>query len=375
MNGLKNGVVGYEATSLEVAGRSGVGQYTARLLEALIERADGWSYRLLSSRRLCGAVPRGVLQPADLRFPNKTVWMQVILPMMLSRLRLPLCHFTNFLAPLKSPCPYLVTIHDMSLYTHAEMHTRKSLWSVRSLLPGVAKRADAIVAVSESARRDIVSVLKVPADKVRVIHEAAGEEYRPIECRGDLERVTNAYELQDPFILSVGTIEPRKNLERLLAAYSDLRQAGRREKLLLVGQLGWKYHGVLREIDRLALRNCIRILGYVPDADLPAIYNLASVLAFPSLYEGFGLPVLEAMACGTPVLTSNCSSLPEIAGDAAVLVDPRSHDSIFEGLRRMLIDPGLREHLRAAGLRRAAQFSWAKAAAETTQLYESAICG
>jgi glycosyltransferase involved in cell wall biosynthesis len=370
MNGFKTGIVGFEATSLEAAGRSGVSQYTARLLQALIERADGWSYQLLSSRRLCGAIPKGALHSAAVRFPNKTLWMQVLLPMMLSRLRLPLCHFTNFLAPLKAPCPLVVTIHDMSLYLHAEMHTRKSLWLVRSLLPYVARRADAIVAVSESARKDIVSILKVPADKVRVIHEAAGEEYRPIDRPGDLAGVKAKYGLKDPFILSVGTVEPRKNLERLLSAFAGLRHAGRKEKLLLVGKLGWKYRGVFREIDRLALRDHVRILGYVPDADLPAIYNLAAALAFPSLYEGFGLPVLEAMACGTPVLTSNCSSLPEVAGDAAVLADPYSLDSLFESLRRILADPGLREHLRAAGLRRAAQFSWAKAAAETRRLYE-----
>ena len=371
MKGYRNGIVGFEATSLEVAKRSGVSQYTARLLKALIEQGGGWRYRLLSSRELCGVIPEGALYSATMRFPNKTIWMQVLLPLILSRLRLPLCHFTNFLAPLKAPCPYLVTIHDMSLFIHGEMHTRKSLWSVRSLLPLVARRADAIIAVSESARRDILSVLRVPAQKVRVIHEAAGEEYRVLDRPGELHRVSATYGLQDPFILSVGTIEPRKNLQRLLLAYARLKQAGQKETLLLVGQLGWKYQGVLREIERLGLQDRVRILGYVPDADLPAIYNLARALAFPSLYEGFGLPILEAMACGTPVLTSNCSSMPEVAGEAAVLVDPCSQESLTEGLHRILQDASFREQLRAAGFKRAAQFSWSRAAAETTRLYEN----
>jgi glycosyltransferase involved in cell wall biosynthesis len=371
MSRLRTGIVGYEATSLEVARRSGVSQYTARLLKALIERREGWSYQLLNSRRLCGVIPEGALHHVTLRFPNKTLWMQVLLPLILSRLRLPLCHFTNYLAPLKAPCPYVVTIHDMSLFIHGETHTRKSLWSVRSLLPLVAHRADAIIAVSESARRDIVSVLRIPTDKVRVIHEAAGEEYRLIDQPGELQRVAATYGLQDPFILSVGTLEPRKNLRRLLSAHAKLRQAGLREKLLLVGQLGWKYRGVLSEIERLGLQDSVRVQGYVPDADLPAIYNLAKALAFPSLYEGFGLPILEAMACGTPVLTSDCSSLPEVAGDAAVLVDPCSQESLSEGLHRILRDAQLREQLRAAGFKRAAQFSWSRAAEETSRLYRS----
>jgi glycosyltransferase involved in cell wall biosynthesis len=374
MKACSTRVVGFDATSLEVVRRSGVSQYTAHLLKALIERRDGWSYRLLHGRELRGNIPEGALHSAIARFPNRTLWMQIVLPLELSRLRLPLCHFTNSLAPLKAPCPYVVTIHDMSLFKHGEMHTRKSLWTVRSLLPLVARRADAIIAVSEVARRDILTVLGVPAQKVRVIHEAAGEEYRVIDQPRELQRVSGTYGLQDPYILSVGTIEPRKNLQRLLAAFARLRRAGRRERLLLVGQLGWKYRGFLREIERLGLQNSVRILGYVPDADMPAIYNLAQVLVFPSLYEGFGLPIVEAMACGTPVLTSDCSSMPEVAGEAAVLVDPRSQESLEEGLQRILCDAPLREQLRGAGLKRAGQFSWSRAAAETIRLYESITC-
>ncbi len=368
------GVVGFDATSLELPERSGIGQYTARLLEALAGRQDGWGYRLLHRRELHGRIPEGVLRSDTVRFPNKTLWMQVLLPLILSRLRLPLCHFTNFLAPVMAPCPYIVTIHDMSLFRHGGMHLRKSLWAVRTLLPMVAKRAAAIIAVSESARHEIVSVLGVPWEKVKTIHEAAGEGFRVLDQPAELRRVSAAYGLHDPFILSVCTIEPRKNLMRLLAAYARLRGAGRREQLLLAGQLGWKYEGLLREIDRLDLKSSVRILGYVPDADMPAIYNLAKVLAFPSLYEGFGLPILEAMACGTPVLTSDCSSMPEVAGEAAVLIDPRSRESLEAGLGRILSDEPLQDRLREAGIRRAAQFSWSQAAAETTRLYEGIIC-
>jgi len=365
--------VGFDATSLEVEGRTGVGQYTARLLEALIERQDKWRFRLLHCGRLRGRIPEGAECPPASRLPNRTLWMQISLPLELSRLHLPLCHFTNFLAPLMTPCPYVVTIHDMSLFKFGSMHTRKSLWAVRSLLPTVARRAAAVISVSESARRDIVAVLGVHPQRVEVIHEAPGAAFRVLDEPGECLRVSAAYDLREPFILSVCTIQPRKNLRRLLAAFARLVKEGRREQMVFVGQLGWKYRALLREIEGMRLKDRVRILGYVPDGDMPAIYSLAKVLAFPSLYEGFGLPIVEAMACGTPVLTSDCSSMPEVAGDAALLVDPSSSESIAEGLERILADDGLRTRLREAGLARAAQFSWARAAAETARLYEKIV--
>ncbi len=362
-------IVGFDATSLELEGRTGVGRYTAQLLEALVERRDGWRYRLLHCGALRGKIPAGVICAEPARISNKTLWMQLSLPAALRRLGVPLCHFTNYLAPLVSPCPYIVTIHDMSLFKHGSMHTRRSLWSVRSLLPFGARRAAAVVAVSESAKLDIVAELAVSADKVEVIHEAAARMFKPLDAPEDRLRVVAAYDLDTPYILSVGTIQPRKNLLRLLEAYARLVKAGRPEQLALVGQLGWKYRSLLNEIERLHLKERVRLTGYVPDSDTPAIYYAARALAFPSLYEGFGLPILEAMACGTPVLTSNCSSMPEVAGGAALLVDPLSTDSIEDGLRRILGDEALRERLRSDGLARAAQFSWTRAAEETVRLY------
>ncbi len=372
MNRSSAGIVGFDATSLEVDGWTGVSQYTARLLKALVERDDSWRYRLLHNGKLRGRVPEGVLRPRGIRFPNKTLWMQILLPLALSRLRLPLCHFTNFLAPVMTSCPYLVTIHDMSLFMYEETHTRRSLWAVRSILPLIARHAAAVIAVSESARRDIGSVLGIAGEKVKVIYEAAGPEFSVHGASEETRRVSAAYGLEEPYILSVCTIQPRKNLVRLLGAYA-LLGAERRERLLLVGQLGWKYQGLLREIERLGLGGRVRILGYIPDSDMPVIYRQARVLAFPSLYEGFGLPIVEAMASGTPVLTSDCSSMPEVAGGAALLVDPRSLESIADGLRATLGDETLRERLRSAGIERAAQFSWTRAAAETAQIYQSTM--
>jgi glycosyltransferase involved in cell wall biosynthesis len=194
-----------------------------------------------------------------------------------------------------------------------------------------------------------------------------------IDDATELDRVRARYGLTRPFVLYVGTIEPRKNLTRLVAAFAQARRRCPDLELVLVGQLGWKYTSLFRAIEDLDLEHAVRRLGYVPNDDLPALYNLARLLAFPSLYEGFGLPVVEAMACGTPVLTSNGSSLAEIAAGASYLIDPLEVIDIAHGLVCLATDDDLHANLRAAGLARAAQFSWQRAAAETVRVYDAVV--
>jgi glycosyltransferase involved in cell wall biosynthesis len=189
----------------------------------------------------------------------------------------------------------------------------------------------------------------------------------------ELDRVRRRYGLHKPFVLYVGTIEPRKNLTRLVTAFAQIHRQYPDLELILVGQLGWQYGSLLKAIEDLQLGSAVRRAGYVPDADLPALYNLARLLAFPSLYEGFGLPVIEAMACGTPVLTSNGSSLAEIAAGASCLIDPLDVNAITSGLLRLITDDDVHDRLRAAGLARAAQFSWQRAAAETVRVYDAVV--
>ena len=365
------GLIGFDATPLELQQRSGVSQYAAHLLAALVARGDERRYALLASRRLNAHIPPGTLGQIGTRLPNRSVWMQIVLPRTLARLQPELCHFTNSIAPLAAPCPFVVTLHDMSLFLHPAMQPLKSLLLVRTLVRTVARRAQAIITVSHNAKGDILNVLRhVPPDKVHVIYEAAAPDYRVIHDPAELERVRRKYGLHDSFVLCVGTIEPRKNLDRLVRAFALLRRRGRRERLVLAGQLGWKYSSLLREIEESGENQAVRLLGYVPDEDLPGLYNLAEVVAFPSLYEGFGLPIVESMACGAPVMTSNRASMAELGADAALLVDPTENEALADGLMRLLTEPGLREGLRAAGLARAAQFSWARAAEETARVYE-----
>ncbi len=372
---IPNSIIGFDATALEMPQRSGVGNYAAQLLAALIARNDGRRYALLASRPLNGHTPPGGAGQIGRSPAKRSVWMQLIAPRIIDQLQPDLCHFTNSIAPLRSSSPIVITVHDMSLFLHANMHPLKRLLVARPIIPLAARRASAIITVSQHAKEDIVNVLGIDRAKVHVVYEAAAPQYRVIDdgsgrkCRAELDRVRRKYQLDRPFVLYVGTIEPRKNLTRLVQAFARIHPPS--TQLVLVGQLGWKYRSLLKQIEDLDLGDAIRLIGYVPDEDLPALYNLARVFAFPSIYEGFGLPIVEAMACGTPVLTSNCSSMIELGTGAALLVDPFDVEAMAASLARVLNDVDLRAELHCQGLQRAAQFSWARAAEETVKVYEA----
>jgi glycosyltransferase involved in cell wall biosynthesis len=362
-------IIGFDATALETPQRSGVGNYAAQLLAALMARNDGRHYALLASRPLNGHAPLGAAGQIGRTLSNRSAWMQLVAPRIIDQLQPDVCHFTNSIAPLRSSRPIVITLHDMSLFLHANMHPLKSLLVARPIIPLAVRRASAIITVSQHAKEDIVNVLGIDRAKVHVVYEAAAPQYRVIDERAELDRVQNKYHLDRPFVLYVGTIEPRKNLTRLVQAFARIRRPS--TQLVLVGQLGWKYRSLLKQIEDMRLGDAIRLIGYVPDEDLPALYNLARVFAFPSIYEGFGLPIVEAMACGTPVLTSNRSSMIELGADAALLVDPLDVESLAVSLAHVLDDTNLRAELHRKGLQRAAQFSWTRAAEETVKVYET----
>ena len=363
--------IGFDATPLCVP-QSGVGTYTASLLDQLERYTDDQIFPLMHRPLLVPDAAGGRRAGHPFRM-NKTVWMQAVLPWHLRRRGLDVCHFTNNVAPLWSPCPSVVTIHDMTLWLYPEYPGRARKLSMRPFIPPAARRAAAIITVSESARRDIVSILGVPEEKVHVIHLAPAPHFRRLEPGPKLEAVRRQHELPQRFILHVGTIEPRKNLVRLLEAFARVRQASVEPcALILAGQRGWHDEAVFATAERLNLGDAIRFLGYVSPDTAVALYNLATVATFPSLYEGFGLPVIEAMKCGTPVVTTTRGSLAEVAGEAAEFVDPTDVGSIAAGLERVLNDADRRAELRARGLERAAQFSWAAVARQTRLIYAQA---
>ena len=211
-----------------------------------------------------------------------------------------------------------------------------------------------------------------PPGQLHTVYEAAGPQYRPID-RAEAAAVARRYGIDGDYVLSVGSLEPGKNRARLFRALLALHDDGIAPALVVVGQKAWHFEDDFALVDRLGMRDQVRFLDYVPADDLPALYNAATLFAFPSLYEGFGLPVMEAMACGVPILTSGSSATAEVAAGAAVLVDPQDTDAIRDGLRELLADPLLRDHFARRGLDRAAQFSWIRAAEETHAVYESLL--
>jgi alpha-1,3-rhamnosyl/mannosyltransferase len=255
------------------------------------------------------------------------------------------------------------TVYDMTCWLMPELHTSANLRADRAFAE-VLRRADGLIAISECTRRDAARVLKLPEEKIAVIYPGIAESFFHVDA-ASIAAVRERYGLNRPFVLSVGTIEPRKNLDALLDAFAALPGPLREEfELVLAGPMGWAQASTSA---RLA---AVRYLGYVPEADLAPLTAAAAVFAYPSLYEGFGFPVAQAMAGGVPAIASNVSSLPEIAGDAALLVDPRSLAELRDALARLLVSPGLRADLGARGRSRALRFRWDSCAALSLRFFE-----
>src|SRR5262249_42286431 len=233
------------------------------------------------------------------------------------------------------------------------------------------------IADSDATRRDLLRYYRVAPQKVRAVPLGVEPAFRPVELEAARALAAERYGLTSPFLLFVGTLEPRKNLRALLEAYRRLLSShtgeGDAPTLAVAGARGWWYRDLYRLARELGLDGRVRFLGRVPDADLPPLYSAAAAFVYPSLYEGFGLPPLEALACGTPVVCSDRSSLPEVVGDAGLLVDPTQPAALAGALARILDDPALRQELRGRGLERAARYTWARTAAETVQVYEQAL--
>jgi len=279
----------------------------------------------------------------------------------------------HLLLPLRS-IPTVLTVHDLIFRHLPEHHKPLNRWYLNLTMPLYCRRADHIIAVSEHSKRDLISAYGIAAEKVTVVYEAAAPDFCP-QLPQAVASVQSRYGLPERYLLFVGTIEPRKNLSRLLAAFESVHADGLVDGLVVVGKRGWLYGDFFARLEESPVRDAVLLPGYVPDDDLPAFYAGAQALVLPSVYEGFGLPVLEAMACGTPAVASNASSIPEIGGDAALYFDPVDVGAIIDAIRRLLGDGGLREAMRERGLVQAARFSWQQAAAETRAVYDTVMKG
>jgi glycosyltransferase involved in cell wall biosynthesis len=305
--------------------------------------------------------------------PRGYRWMLHGLPPAARRDRLDVLH-VQYMLPFDLPCPTVTTIHDVSFRLFPRWFRPRDRWVFRLFLPGSLRRAAMIVAPSECTARDLVACYGVPEAKIAVTPEAPSEEFAAAVGPGEVSRVREAYDLPPEFFLFVGNRQPRTNVPRLVRAFCRARaEHGLPQVLVLVGQVGWLAEEAEREIERASRAGDVRVLGYVPDGDLPPLFAAAQAFLFPPLYEGFGLPVVEAMAVGTPVLTSSTSALAEVAGDAALLVDPEDEQQIAEGIVRLAGEEALRETLRERGLKRAASFNWRRTAELTREAYQRAV--
>jgi glycosyltransferase involved in cell wall biosynthesis len=278
----------------------------------------------------------------------------------------------QYTAPPLAPCPVVTTIHDLSFEHIPETFKRRSRVQLRLTVRATARRAAHVIAPSEYTRRDLVETYGLDPARVSAIPLAVAPHFRPVEDAGEVERVKRLYRIDGEYVLAVGSIQPRKNLARLVRAYSALhRERGRSNlpQLVLVGKKAWLYGDTLSTIEEEGLGGSVVLTGYVSEGDLPALYTGALCFAYPSFYEGFGLPPLEAMSCGAPVLTGNLTSLPEVVGDAGLTVDPFDIGALAEGLARLIDDDALRADLRERGLTRARRFDWRETARMTLQVY------
>lgn len=365
--------IGFDGTPLQYT-RSGVGIYVEQLLRCLPLARPEWEYLLYTNKPFTSNGIPGI-RPFAGYFPrSRWVWMQFKLPQIIPQSDVDLCHFMNNSAPTRCAAPYAITIHDASLFLFSQYHPWSRLAALRLLLPQAARRAQAVITVSQASRQELIKILRLSPEKVHVIHSAASQDFQPLRDQEQRNRLQQKYHLPPKFVLYVGAIEPRKNLLRLIAAFGRTQADHPDCHLVLVGPDGWMMNGALaKETIAANLSGKVHYLGFVPQADLPGIYSLATLFAFPSLHEGFGLPLLEAMACGTPVLTSNCSAMPEVSGAAAHLVDPNSVESMADGLNGLLNSAAQREWYIEQGFARARQFSWEQTARETAAVYEQVL--
>jgi glycosyltransferase involved in cell wall biosynthesis len=372
-----------DALALQVRS-AGIAVYTEQLARALaVARPDleltlfGWPAPGMGNATADdGSWPANVRWQRALLYPlimgAPLIQLPRLLPLEASVRGAHLFHATNYTTPSTRSTPVVLTVHDLALLRFPELGTP----ALRRLVGRVGRNAAAarlIIADSEATARDLRELLAIPSAKIRVVHCGCAAQFRPVTAP-DCEPVLRRHGISTPYLLHLGTLEPRKNLVRLLGAYRQvLRSQSDVPPLVLAGAPGWGATAVRRALDELQLRDRVHLTGAVPTRDLPALYSAAVAMVFPSLYEGFGLPVLEAMACGTPVVSSTGGSLPELAADAALYVEPSDEAAIADAIATVLRDASVRGELRVRGMARARQFTWARCAERTAAVYDEAL--
>ena len=361
----------------------GIGRYVRELTAALAAEDHSSQYRLF----VAGSTRKRLPQPPGTNFEWRPtvmtprwlarIWQRAKLPLPVETFtgHADLYHATDFILPPTLPrTRTLLTVHDLSFVRVPDATIPSLRRYLESVVPRSVRRADHVLADSRATKNDLMEVYRTPSDKITVLYSGVDSRFGRVSNEATLARILDKYGLKDlQYVLSVGTVQPRKNYSRMIRALSELRDRGSDVHYAIAGGSGWLEDEMYRSIRESRMDDRVHILGFVSDQDLPALYSGARALLAVSLYEGFGLPVLEAMACGTPVITSNLSSLPEVAGDAGVLVNPLDIDAITDSVVALLADSDLREQLIAEGLDHVKRFSWANAARQLKSVYDGLL--
>lgn len=373
-------IIGLEVTAA-VRQRGGIGRYVRELLRALAALDNENQYRLFyaSTNDDTHMLPELPSNFRTCRLPFHDIWlarmwqrMRVPIPVELITGRVDVYHSPDFTLPPTLPrTPTLLTVHDLSFVRHPRSAAPGLRDYLNLVVPRSVRHATHVLADSESTKEDLMSIYKTPEKKITVLYAGVAAGFKPPEDARELADVRVLYGLgEQPYVLSIGTLQPRKNHARLIEAF-DCALRDSEYNLVLAGDQGWQYEGARAQIEERGLHRRVLFPGFVAEKHLQALYSAAKVMAFPSLYEGFGLPVLEAMACGVPVLASNSPCLPEVAGDAALMVDPRNVRAMAAGITELVYNSELRESLRVKGLERATKFCWENSAAELLRIYHA----
>lgn len=370
--------------SAAVTQGGGIGRYTRELIQALTrpgKRDDGFRYHLFSARRpaqlpVSQPIPSGEhIQYRESRLDARwlyRLWYRLKLPFPVQQFTGPvdLFHSPDFvLPPVRGDIPTLLTVHDLSFIHYPQAFTPALIRFLNDAVPRSVQRATHILADSQATKEDLLNLWQIPTEKVTVLYSGVHPRFRPVDKTAVIAAVRQKYSLDDaPYLLSLSTIQPRKNYPMLIRAFRTI--AGDWPHTLAIGgSKGWLYEETFAEVEKQKLTGRVRFIDFVADEDLPALYSGATLFLFPSLYEGFGLPPLEAMACGVPVVVSDASCLPEVVGEAGLLLSPHEEGAWQEAMHRLLLDTGRRTGMVAAGFRQARQFTWKKAAAQLRQIY------
>lgn len=375
-------IIGVDYTAAAWQG-AGIGRYTRELIHAAVALDPTRHYQLFYAaaglptnspyiadlQRLCATYPHVQARPIPLTPRQLTIsWQRLRLPLLVEWFtgRLDLVHAPDFVLP-PTRARTLLTVHDLTFLVRPECFAPALQTYLRRTVPRSLKRADLVLVDSHASQHDLERLLGVQPERIALVYPGVDtKRFRPLP-QPEIELVRQRLGLPAAFLFFVGTLEPRKNIPRLIQAFAQLAPRYPDLQLVIAGRKGWLYEAIFTSVTQLGLQARIRFLDFVADADLPAVYNLARAFVYPSLYEGFGLPVIEALACGTPTVTSNIASLPEVAGPVALLVDPFAIDAIAEGIERSLV---MTTPHRLAGLQQAAQFSWEGAAQTLLECYD-----